>query len=159
MRRSLPRGLAGVALLALPTATVVSTAFAYFTTTGVGDASAGVSTLSAPSITAATPEAGGAVALTWTPVTPPGPGTVTYYVTRNGGKAGGSCPSASSPASGTTCTDSGLTVGAYQYVVTARWRSWTTGSSTSTAKITIGAVDHLTLTATSSTPPRAHRTT
>jgi hypothetical protein len=152
MRRSLPTGVAGVALLIGLVATVSGTAFAYFTTTGVGSASAGVSKLSAPSITAATPAAGGTVALTWSAVTPPGPGTVTYHVTRNGGKPGGSCPSSSSPASVTTCTDSGLEAGTYEYLVTARWRSWTASSSTSTAKITIGPADHLVLTAVSSTP-------
>ncbi len=152
MRRSLPTGITGFALIAVLAATVSGTAFAYFTTTGVGSASAGVSKLSAPTITAATPAVGGTVALTWSAVTPPGSGTVTYSVSRDGGQAGGNCPSSSSPASGTTCNDSGLAVGTYGYVVTARWRSWTASSSTSTAKITIGPADHLVLTAASSTP-------
>jgi hypothetical protein len=152
MRRALPTGATGLALVVALVAMVSGTAFAYFTTTGVGSASAGVSKLSAPTITAATPAAGGTVALTWSAVTPPGSGTVTYSVSRDGGQAGGNCPSSSSPTSGTTCTDSGLAVGTYGYVVTARWRSWTASSSTSTAKVTIGPADHLTLTAASSTP-------
>lgn len=152
MRRVLPTGATGFALVVVLVAMVSGTAFAYFTTTGVGSASAGVSKLSAPTITAATPAVGGTVALSWSAVTPPGSGTVTYSVSRDGGNAAASCPSSSSPTSVTSCTDSGLAVGTYGYVVTARWRSWTASSSTSTAKITIGPADHLILTAASSTP-------
>jgi len=149
MKRSLP---AGVLVLVALTTTVSGTAFAYFTTTGAGDASAGVSKLLPPSITAATPAAGGTVTLTWSTVTAPGTGPVTYSVTRNGGEPSGNCPSSSSPTSVTTCTDGGLEVGTYNYVVTARWRSWTAGSSSSKATIVVGVAHHFVLTAASSTP-------
>jgi hypothetical protein len=149
MRRALR---AGLALLVALVATISGTAIAYFSTTGTGSASAGVSKLSPLSITAATPAVGGTVALSWSTVTAPGSGTVTYSVTRDGGEPAGTCPSSSSPAAVTSCTDSGLAVGTHSYVVAAKWRSWTAESSTSTAKITVGPANHLILTAASSTP-------
>jgi hypothetical protein len=153
MRRLLPTGLTGfAAALALVVATASGTALAYFTTTGTGSTSAGVSKLNAPEISAATPGVGGTVALTWGAVTPPGSGTVTYSVSRDGGAPAGNCPSSSTPGAVTTCTDSGVGVGTHSYVVTVRWRSWSAAGSTSTAKVTIGPVTHFDLKAASSSP-------
>ena len=153
MRPSLPRGLTGVATaVALLVATASGTAFAYFTTTGSGSTSAGISKLTTPAISAATPAAGGMVALTWGAVTPPGTGTVTYSLTRDGGAPAGNCPSSASPAPVTACTDSGVEIGTHSYAVTAKWRSWSAAGSTATAKITIGPVTHLDLKAASATP-------
>jgi hypothetical protein len=152
MRRASLAGLTGVALLVGLAVLASSSAFAYFTTTGAGHTPAGVSKLPAPSITAATAAAGGTVTLTWSAAAPPGPGAVTYSVSRDGGQAAGTCPSAASPAGETACTDSGLKVGTYTYVVTARWRSWTATSAPSSAKVTIGPTHHFTLAAASSTP-------
>jgi hypothetical protein len=149
MRRLLTTKLTGVALLVALIALVSGTALAYFNTTGTGSASAGVWKLSSPTITAATPVAGGTVALTWEAVTAPGPGAVTYTVSRAGGSAGGTCVSV---LTGNTCTDSGLAAGTYSYVVTAQWRSWTVVSQAKTAQVTVGPVHHFTLTAASSTP-------
>jgi hypothetical protein len=143
------RRLSEVALLAALLATVSGTAFAYFTTTGTGNASTGVSKLTTPTIATATPAAGGTVALTWATVTPPSSGTVTYSVSRNGGSANGTC---APTLTATTCTDSGLAIGTYSYVVTAKWRSWTASSAVKTANVTVGPADHFTLTAASSTP-------
>ncbi len=153
MRRLLPSGLTSAALaVALLVATVSGTALAYFTTTGAGNTSAGVSKLTAPTISAATPAVGGTVALTWGAVTPPGTGTVTYSVTRDGGAPAGNCPSGASPVVVTTCTDSGVEVGTHSYVVTAKWRSWSATSSTATAKITVGPITHFDLKAASASP-------
>jgi hypothetical protein len=150
MRRLFPTGLAGLAILTLLAATAAGTAVAYFTTTGAGDSSPkGVSQLSKPTISAATPAVGGTVALTWGAVTPPSNGAVTYAITRDGGEAGGSC---SSIVSGTTCTDSGLETGAYTYVVTAKWRSWTASSSGKAATVTVGAAHHFVFSAATTTP-------
>jgi hypothetical protein len=150
MRRLLPTGIAGIAIFALLTATAAGTAVAYFTTTGAGDSTPkGVSQLTKPTITAATPAAGGTVALTWGAVTPPGSGTVTYTITRNGGEAGGGC---SSSLTATTCTDSGLEVGTYSYIVTAKWRSWTASSAPKTASVTVGTTHHFVLSAATTTP-------
>ncbi len=143
MRTSLRAGIVSAVLVLTLAAIASGTAFAYFSTTGAGEASAGVSKLTGPTIAAATPAAGGTVALTWSAVAPPGPGAVTYTVSRDGGSSEGTC--AGSLVSVTTCTDSDLGVGTYSYVVTARWRSWSAGSSAKTASITIGPVTHLDL--------------
>jgi hypothetical protein len=152
MRRALPAGIAGVAIAAVVIAVLCGSAFAYFTTTGTGSATAGLPKLSAPTISSALPAVGGTVALTWTAVIPPGSGTVTYTVLRDGGEPAGNCPGASSPATVTTCTDSGLEVGTHTYTVSANWHTWTTTSSSSQAKVTVGQAEELSLKAASATP-------
>jgi len=139
----------GFAALAFLAGLIAASALAYLTTTGTGSASAAISQLAPPTISSATPSPGGTVALTWSAVTPPGSGTVTYTVSRNGNPASGTCAGA---LTATSCTDSGLAVGTYAYVVRATWRSWTAGSATKSATVTIGAADHLVLTAASTTP-------
>jgi len=148
MRRGAP-GILGFAALAFLIALASGTALAYFTTTGTGDASAGVSQMAPASITTATPAVGGTVALSWSAATAPGSGVPTYTVTRNGEGAGGSC---SSTLTTTTCTDSGLGPGAYTYTVAAKWRSWTAASATKNATVTVGAPTRLTIAASSLTP-------
>lgn len=152
MRRLLPAGLAGAAATAALAVCLCGSAVAYFTTTGAGSATAGLPKLSAPTITSALPAAGGTVALTWTAVTPPGSGTVAYTVLRDGGEPAGNCPGASSPATVTTCTDSGLAVGTHTYTVTARWHTWSATSSSSQANVTVGPAVELSLKAASATP-------
>ncbi len=149
MKQLLPNGLAGIVAVALLVVTAAGTAVAYFTTTGAGNsAPTGVSQLAKPTLTA-TAQAGGSVVLSWGAVTAPGPGTVTYSVTRDSGGANGSC---SPTLTVTTCTDSGLEPSTYNYVVTAKWRSWTTSSSSKAAAVTVGPADHFTLSAASLTP-------
>ena len=152
MRRLLPAGIAGAVATAALVVGLAGSAVAYFTTTGAGDATAGVSKLSPPTISSALPGVGGTVALTWTAVTPPGPGAVTYAVIRDGGEPAGNCPSASARGIGTTCTDSGLEVGTHTYTVSAKWHSWNVTSSSAQAKITIGSATHLAVSAASTTP-------
>jgi hypothetical protein len=142
-------GIAGFAAVAFLAALASASALAYFTTTGTGSAAASVSKLLPPTIATATPSPGGTVALSWEAVTAPGTGTVTYKVSRSGEEANGGC---SSTLTVTTCTDSGLPVGTYGYVVTAKWRSWTANSATKSASVTIGVADRLTLAAASTTP-------
>jgi len=150
MRRLLPIGLAGIVAFILLAMAAAGTAVAYFTTNGTGESTpAVVSTIAKPVITTATPEAGGIVALTWGAVTAPGTGNVTYTVSRNGEKAGGTC---STTLSILTCTDSGLEPGTYTYVVTAKWRTWSASSSGKAATVTVGPADHFVLGATSTTP-------
>ena len=139
------RGLSVLGAIVLLQALTVA-ALAYYLAAGTGNGKAGVNTLSAPTITAATPGAG-TVALTWSAVTPPDTGTVTYNVTRNGGTPGGNCPTSAAPTSVTTCTDSGLTAGTYQYTVTAHWRTWTATSSIRSVTVASGAATQLTLSA------------
>jgi hypothetical protein len=150
MRRLRPTGVAGIAVFVLLAATAAGTAIAYFTTTGIGNSAAKtISALAQPTITAATPEAGGTVILTWGAITAPGNGTVTYKVQRDGGGASGTCTSTLSV---TSCVDSGLSAGTYTYVVTAKWRSWTVSSAGKAATVDIGPADHFVLSAASSTP-------
>lgn len=149
MRRLLPTTVAGVAAFAVLAIGAAGTAVAYFTTTGTGDSPAAVSTIAKPAITAATPATGGTVALTWGAVTAPGSGPVTYTVSRNGENAAGTC---APTLSAVTCTDSGLEPGTYTYVVTAKWRTWSTSSSGKAATVSVGPADHFVLGATSLTP-------
>jgi hypothetical protein len=129
-RQGVAAALAATIVLALAAA-----AAAHFTTTGSGSAIAGVGTLTRPAITAATAGAE-TVTLSWSGVTPPGSGAVSYYVTRDGGSPAGNCPTSSSPSSATGCTDSGLALGSHRYTVTAVWRSWTATSEARTVEVT-----------------------
>jgi hypothetical protein len=150
MRRLLPNGIAAIVAFALLAVGAAGTAIAYFTTTGAGDsAPTGISQLAKPTIATATPAAGGTVALTWGAVTAPGPGAVTYSVSRDGKEASGTCTPLLTVVS---CTDSGLEPGTYTYVVTAKWRSWTATGSAKAATVTVGPADHLVLGAASLTP-------
>jgi trimeric autotransporter adhesin len=117
-------------------------ASAYYTAHGSGHANAGVGTLSAPSIASATPGAG-TVALSWSAVTPPASGSVTYYVRRDGGAASAACPSQAAPTGVTSCTDTGVPVGTHTYTVTAVWRTWTAASAAANATVASGPVASL----------------
>jgi len=146
MKRLRLTGVAG-GLVAVATVALVASALAFFSANGAGNAAAAVSKLTAPTISAATPAAGGAVTLTWGAVTPPGEGTVTYYVTRDGGTPAGNCPSKTSPTTVTTCVDGAVPIGEHTYEVTALWRTWEATSSGKTAKITVGVVTNFTISA------------
>src|SRR5262249_36938838 len=58
----------------------------------------------------------------------------------------------STPAAVTSCTDSGLAAGSHDYTVTAKWRTWTATSGTTTIPVASGAPDHFVLAAASTTP-------
>ncbi len=145
-KRARRGGIAGF-LLGLLAVALAGTAIAYFSGSGTGNAAAAVSKLTAPTITAATPAAGGAVSLTWSAVTPPGEGTVTYYVTRDGGEPAGNCPDEPAPAAVTSCTDGAVPIGEHTYEVTALWRTWEATGAGKTAKITVGVVTSFTVAA------------
>jgi len=133
--------------LGLPTLAVLAVAvgaWAYWSTGGSGSASANVGTFTAPTITSATPGAG-TVALSWSGVTPPGSGSVAYYVTRDGGSAGTACPSSSSPSSVTSCTDAGVSAGDHTYTVTAVWRTWTATSASASVHLASGPASQIVL--------------
>jgi hypothetical protein len=139
VKRARRHSVAGVVVV-MATVLLVGSAVAYFSASGTGSAAAAVSKLTVPTITAATPAAGGAVTLTWSAVTPPGEGTVSYYVSRDGGEPAGNCPGKPAPAAVTTCIDGAVPIGEHTYEVTAVWRSWAATSSGKTAKITVGTV-------------------
>jgi hypothetical protein len=127
-------------------------ALAYFSSSGTGTASAAVTKLTAPTISTATPAAGGTVTLTWGAVTPPGAGAVTYYVTRDGGNPAGTCPPVSAPTTVLTCKDSGLAIGEHTYFVTALWHTWTAVGGTKTANVTVGETTKFTISGSTTTP-------
>src|ERR1019366_9183917 len=127
-------------------------AFAYWSNAGEASASASLATLTAPTISSATPGAG-AVALTWSAVTAPSSGTVDYYVTRDGGAPSSGCPSSSTPSTATSCTDTGVSIGAHEYTVTAVWRSWTATSTAKSVSVAFGPATHFQIPAASTTPP------
>lgn len=133
-------------------AAACGSAFAYFTSSGLGSASAAVSQLTTPTITAATPAAGGTVSLTWSAATAPGAETVKYYVTRDGEDPGGTCAAPAVPTAATSCVDSGLSIGKHTYTVTAVWRSWSRTSTSSSATITVGEATQFTISAATTTP-------
>jgi hypothetical protein len=152
MRRFVPVGIPGVLPLAVALIALTASAVAYFSAGGEGTASAAVTNLSAPTISAATASAGGTVALSWSGVTAPGEGTVSYYVTRDGEDAGGNCPTRSTPTTVKTCTDSSVPIGEHAYVVTAVWKTWTAASGAKTANVTVGAVAKFVIAGSTTTP-------
>jgi hypothetical protein len=140
-----------IALTVLAVLGLTAGAFAFWSGQGSGTASGSVGTLAAPSISTATPGAG-TVELSWTAVTPPGSGPVSYYVRRDGGAPGGSCPSSSSPGGQTNCTDSEVSAGAHEYTITAVWRSWSARSAGKSVEVASAAATHLVLEAATTTP-------
>lgn len=146
MKRVRPGGIAGF-LVAVVTIAMAGSAIAYFSEDGAGNAAAAVSKLSVPTITAATPAVGGKVTLTWGAVVPPGSGTVSYYVSRDGGEPAGNCPDEAAPTTVKTCIDETVPIGEHSYEVTAIWRSWDAVSAVKTAKVTIGAAAYFTVAA------------
>ncbi|HEX3432621.1 MAG TPA: hypothetical protein VHT25_01000 [Solirubrobacteraceae bacterium] len=126
-------------------------AWAYWSAPSKGNTSGHVATFGAPTISNATPGAG-TVELTWSAVTAPAGGTVTYYVARDGGAPSSACPGSASPSSTTSCTDTGVSIGKHSYTVTAVWRSWTGTSASASAQVTTGPATHLLLAPTTATP-------
>jgi hypothetical protein len=146
------RTLLILAIAALALALGVTKASASFSAGGSGSGTGAVGTLTAPGAPAATP-GGGTVALSWSTVSPPpGSGTVNYYVQRDGGSPAGNCPTQASPSTATSCTDSGLSAGTYQYTVTAVWNSWSATSGSTAVTLTSGALHHFSLTPATTTP-------
>lgn len=144
------RGRRGRLIAVLLLAVLGTTAaWAYWSQPSKGSASGHVGSLGAPTISNATPGAG-TVALSWTAVTAPAGGTVSYYVSRDGAAASSACPGAASPGTATSCTDTGVSVANHTYTVTAVWRSWTAKSATVSAQVTSGVANHFVLTPTSS---------
>jgi hypothetical protein len=147
------RGISiAAALLASLLLAAGGSALAYFTGQGAGNASAAVTQLTAPTIATATPAAGGTVSLSWGAVTPPGAGTVTYYVTRDGGNPAGTCPTKAAPAATLSCSDGGLAIGEHSFKVTALWHTWSATGATKTATVTIGETTKFTISASTATP-------
>ena len=152
MRPSHLRGLRRIAVTTVVALTWLAPgSSAYWSNAGEVSASASLATLPAPTISGATPGAE-TVELTWSAVTPPGSGTVEYYVTRDGGAPSSGCPSSSSRSTATSCTDTGVSIGTHEYAVTAVWRTWTATSTAKSVAVTFGPASHFQLEAASTTP-------
>ena len=148
--RHLLRSLAiGLAVAAIALLAAVMDASAYYTATGSTAASATVGTLATPSIATASFSGPGTVSLAWSAVTAPASGSVTYYVSRDGGGAGGTCAGSGAPSSATSCTDANVSPGAHTYTVTAVWRTWTSASAGARVTVSYGPATQLVFT----TPP------
>ncbi len=150
MSRFVPSGAALGAAAIVIVSLVAGTAFAYFTGNGGGTASAAVSKLTAPTLTA-TPAAGGTVSLSWTAASAPGETAVAYFVRRDGAVAEGNCPTAAEPGTGTSCVDRGVPIGNHEYTVTAVWGPWQTTSAVVSGKVTIGEATHFSISASATT--------
>jgi hypothetical protein len=151
MKRLYGTGLA-VGLLVTLAAAIGGAALAYFSGAGSGTASAAVTKLNAPTISAATAAAGGTVTLSWGAVTPPGTGSVTYFVSRDGNAAAGNCPTDAAPTTAITCKDAGVAVGEHTYKVTALWETWTATGAAKTATVTVGETTKFTISGSTTTP-------
>ncbi len=126
-------------------------AFAYWPNAGEASGAANLATLPASTISSATAGAE-TVALTWSSVTAPAGGTVEYYVSRDGGAPSGGCPRSASPSTVMSCTDTGVSIGAHEYTVTALWRSWTMTSTAKSVSVTFGPATHFQIGAANTTP-------
>ena len=128
-----------VVAVAVGVFSLAALAWAYWTHSGVGTASASVGTLAAPANVTAAPAAGSAtVPVTWTSVIGPDGGAVDgYYVQRySGGTPSPACstsPTALLAPGATSCSDTGVPDGTYTYTATAVFHSWTAISTPSTA--------------------------
>jgi hypothetical protein len=148
------RRLAGhaVILLAISAIAIGGNALAFFTASGSGTASAAVTKLNPTTISAATAAAGGTVTLIWSAVTAPGAGSVSYYVSRDGGDAAGTCPIKAAPTTVVTCKDSGVAIAEHSYTVTAVWETWSAVSAVKKATVTIGETVKFTIAGSTATP-------
>ena len=139
-RAALPRAaLLAAALAALATLSMVSVAFAFWSTTGGGTGTATVATLDAPTGVEAS-SVGADVTVTWTGSTPPESTLTGYTVSRWVGAtrhdACGTDPAQSGtfiPDGTLTCTDTDVPDGDHTYSVTAVFRTWTAESAPSAA--------------------------
>jgi hypothetical protein len=136
-RRPRRRGITALAIgvLAMLLAT---TAWAFFTSSGSGAASATAASLTAPAApTVPSTVSGNTVAVSWTGVAGPSSPSVGYWVRRYvGATASNACGTtlAAPLFAGTgpkTCNDTPVSPGAYTYTVTAVWRTWTAQSAAS----------------------------
>lgn len=121
-------------------------AWAYFTATGSGTASAAVGTLAPPTGVSGAPTAS-TVAVSWTGTAAPGGGAVDgYHVQRFQGAtpspACGTSPTSLTSGTATGCSDTSVAPGTYTYKVTAVFRSWTAQSAASAPVVVSASTVH-----------------
>lgn len=133
--------------------TLAGAAFGYWGTTGSGVGSASTGTLNAPTRVTANSTAGsGSVSVNWS--APTGTlGAQGYLVTRTGnGTSTAACGTSASMLKATSCTDSSVPDGTYNYTVTAVYNSWTATSAASQS-VSVSNTIATTTTLTSSANP------
>ena len=144
-----------ICLPALAALVAATGAWAHWTTSGTGSASASVGMLNAPTDVSVPATASGTVHVSWTGSTL-GDGTTRasgYYVTRisnddsSTSNACGTSPSSLTPSSASSCDDIGVPDGTYHYKVTAVYRSWSATSAASGDVANTATVDHFTVAA------------
>lgn len=139
---------------------VVTSAFGYWTCSGLGAANGFATGLAAPQNVVGSTR-GATVHITWSGVSAPGAGTFGYYVERlssadgytTTSTPGGTCASSSVAllqSSVTTCDDSPATSGSYKYRVIAVFQSWT-AQSLQSPTVSVVALDHFAVFTTAST--------
>ncbi|MCW3046148.1 MAG: polymorphic outer membrane protein [Solirubrobacterales bacterium] len=121
--------------ISLAIAAIAGSAFAYFTASGSGSAQATVGTLNPPtSVTASATAGSGTVSVSWTAPTG-GTAPSGYYVTRvnnaDSSTAYACGISPSSTTASTSCSDPSVPDGAYHYLATAVYHTWTAVSGSS----------------------------
>ena len=132
-RRWTPRLIAAAATASLAVLGV-GVAWAFWTAHGSGTATANAASLNPPpNVTATSTPGSGSVGLTWSAGSLSSGGTPSgYYVSRVGSGTAAACASGPSALlTGTSCTDTGVADGTYQYRVTAVYHSWTAASDLS----------------------------
>jgi hypothetical protein len=150
-RRMTSRTSIVIAVVVAIVAATTGLAFAYWSTSGSGTATASTGTLHEPtSVSAASTAGSGTAVVSWTasagPLAPDG-----YYVARTNAShvTSAACNTNSTTLNaGTTCNDTSLAAGSYTYVVTAVYRSWTATSAASTAVTVTQASQAITFTST-----------
>ncbi|HZC71152.1 MAG TPA: Ig-like domain-containing protein [Jatrophihabitans sp.] len=106
--------------------------WAFWTTSGTGTASGTTGTLYAPTDVTASGGGGSTVSLSWTASasSPSAPTPTGYYVARVSGDTS-SAACGGTTITGTSCADTSVPDGTYQYIVTAVYHSWTAASGPS----------------------------
>ncbi|RNM17305.1 beta strand repeat-containing protein [Nocardioides pocheonensis] len=152
-RRDARRTSVALAVVTGFVALTTGIAFAFWSSTGTGTATASTGTLSAPTGTTASTTAGsGAVSVSWnaptTGVAPSG-----YTVSRVlGGSSVSVCGTGTILVTGTSCSDTSVPDGTYTYVVTSIRGGWT-AAGTASAPVTVTNTIATTTSVTSSANP------
>src|SRR4051812_31615236 len=138
---------------------VASTAWAFWTGSGVGAGVGAATTMNAPTnVTATVPNPSvRTVHVTWViPSTPNGSAPSGFTVARSDGTTtSAACGTGAPPLPGssTNCDDTNVASGTYTYTVTMQWNSWTSKSAASSSvTVTASALHHFTVLPSTSTP-------
>ena len=153
-RRDASRTSIAIAMVAGFVALTTGIAFAYWSATGSGTATASTGTLNAPTGTSASSTAGsGTVSISWTaPVGGAAPSGYRVSRTPTGGSPVSACGTATTPVTNTSCSDTSVPDGTYTYVVTSILGGWTAPGAPSSQVTVTNTVATTTSVASSANP-------